>query len=268
MRRGFLILSLALVVCAFGTPVSADPSPMNPLKVDINGDNNPGVDPDPNRTQPGWQGWDFSSAPTTNTFSKSFIVGGSKVGIELRGVQNNGSMPGSRMRAEQGVENLGKVHQDLLFVSTTGAGAGLCGLDYIEMTIFMPSHAGETFQITTWSYDTAFNTYNDPSMDDYAAWSLTNPSTFGGYDPCEIRPLIPYLARTFLGGGEHDAYQYSSTFEITLNSFGKATIYGWWDGNSWEGNCHMPLNGFMIIPEPMTVALLGLGGLAMQRRKK
>jgi hypothetical protein len=238
---------------------------MNPLKVDINGEN---PDHDPCRTQPGWEGWDFPRAPTLITFTKAFTIGGDKVSVELKGVKNDGSMPGSRMRTEEGIENLGRVHQDLFFVATTGAGVNKVGLDYIEMTINMSaSQADKTFQITTWSYDTAFNTYHDSSMDDYAAWSLINPSTYGGYDPCGPRPLIPYLARTFLGGGEHDAYQYSSTFEVTLDSLGKVTIYGWWDGESWQGSYHMPLNGFMIIPEPMTVALLGLGGLALLRNR-
>jgi hypothetical protein len=57
-------------------------------------------------------------------------------------------------------------------------------------------------------------------------------------------------------------------FRATSSSTGFITLYGWMDATDWANSMHMPLNGFVIIPEPTTVALLGLGGLALLRRKR
>ncbi len=64
-------------------------------------------------------------------------------------------------------------------------------------------------------------------------------------------------------GDEHGAQFYATTDED-----GAINIYGWIDATDWSGSMHMPLNGFMVIPEPVTVALLGLGGLALLRRRR
>jgi hypothetical protein len=52
------------------------------------------------------------------------------------------------------------------------------------------------------------------------------------------------------------------------NGSGVLTLYGWIDPTDWANSMHFPLQGFIIIPEPATVALLGMGGLALLRRKK
>ena len=66
-----------------------------------------------------------------------------------------------------------------------------------------------------------------------------------------------------------------ASFYATTNPYlnpdypgGDITIYGWIDPTDWSGSMHMPLNGFEVVPEPATVALLGLGGLALLRRKR
>ena len=69
-----------------------------------------------------------------------------------------------------------------------------------------------------------------------------------------------------------NAYAYSVTFTLNVptnaTGVGVLVVYGWNDMNEWAGSFHMPLNGFMVVPEPATVALLGLGGLALLRRKR
>jgi hypothetical protein len=55
---------------------------------------------------------------------------------------------------------------------------------------------------------------------------------------------------------------------LGVDGSGSITVYGWMDATDYGNSLHMPLNGFYLIPEPTTVALLGLGGLAMLRRRK
>jgi hypothetical protein len=283
MCRKLLILCFALAVIAMSTPVSAAPSYATPLKIDLNGTTGTSL----GQTQAGWQGWDFVNSPTTNTFTKAWTIGGSKVSVELKGVKNDGSNPGSRDRLNLPDTKLGNVHEDIFFVSTTAAGVGLLGLDYIQVSLSMgAAQAGKTFGIRTFSWDSAYNTSNDSYNDDYAAWGVVNPSTNGGYhsyrwdDPCTpgdengiIKRNIPMLAEWNMQGAPPrkdntvGAYQYSGYFETTADSTGKVVIYGWFDG-SLQGSYHMPINGLTVMPEPATVALLGLGGLALLRRRK
>jgi len=59
-----------------------------------------------------------------------------------------------------------------------------------------------------------------------------------------------------------------STFRAMTDADGIIELYGWLDATDWTGSAHVPINGFIVIPEPTTVALLGLGGLALLRRKR
>jgi len=282
MCRKLLILCFALVVIAMSTPVSAAPSQADPLKIDFDGSGS-------TDTQAGWQAWQFDFSPTTNTFIKSWTIGGSKVAVELKGVKNDGSNPASRNRDNQPSTELGDMHQDLFYVATTGAGVGLAGLDYIQITFTLGSvYANKTFGISTWSWDQAFNTNNDSRQDDYVSWGVVNPASNGGYhvtrwdDPCTpadenglYKANIPTLDRNWMFGkpapyasDSVNIGTFMSQYEVTTDSIGKVTIYGWWDGDSWSGSYHMPINGLVMVPEPTTVALLGLGGLALLRRRK
>jgi hypothetical protein len=56
-------------------------------------------------------------------------------------------------------------------------------------------------------------------------------------------------------------------FKVMSDSAGVITFYGWMDASDWGGSQHVPLNGFIVMPEPATVALLGLGGLLLRRKR-
>lgn len=279
------LIILVFVIAALSISASAAPSAANPLKVDLNGNNASG---DTARTQPGWEGWDFEFAPTVNTFNKAWIIGGSKVSVELKGIKYDGTNPQTRMRSDQPSAELGDVHQDFFFVATTAADLGLCGLDYIQIRFaFGHEVANQTFRVTVWDYDDAFSTTQDPYHSVYGAWGIVNPSTYGGYqvtrwdDPCTpedengiYKNPVPTLARTYIHGRPYPAesnditaFTYSSTFEITTDDNGCASIYGWYDGDYWCCSYHMPINGFMIVPEPAIVLLLGFGAVMLRKRK-
>jgi hypothetical protein len=67
----------------------------------------------------------------------------------------------------------------------------------------------------------------------------------------------------FLGGSK-----YLVSFSAITDDEGTISIYGWIDPTDWTGSQHMPLNGFMVIPEPATVCLFGIGALSLLRRKR
>jgi len=61
--------------------------------------------------------------------------------------------------------------------------------------------------------------------------------------------------------------EHYTTFKVTADAGKTITLYGWIDATDWGGSMHMPLNGVIVVPEPATVALLGLGGLLLRRKR-
>jgi len=111
-------------------------------------------------------------------------------------------------------------------------------------------------------------------------FSIDNPvATTDTNMPCAMKDVVlaPGQGKRFSlmadvnDGSDHvgDVTKYNAKLcNVMTSSNGTLVVYGWIDSTDWSGSMHLPLNGFMIVPEPITVALLGLGGLALIRRKR
>ncbi|MBN2019459.1 MAG: PEP-CTERM sorting domain-containing protein [Sedimentisphaerales bacterium] len=255
-----MLCFIIFVITSVCLPVLAEPQNTPFLKVDLNGDNGP--------TQAGWESWSFERFPTVNTFNNTF----GNVGVTITGINYEGVLPQSRNREEPPEENneyLNNVYRDFLYIPrSTSAGFGL---DYLKID-FSGLNANTYYEFTVFDFDA----YYIPESTKYMAWGIENPANYPSYEPTVGGGgLAPKLARLHTAGADPcdpsvlDPYYYSGSFFVRTNENGQATIYGWADNESWEGSQHAPLNGFAIgIPEPGTMALLGIGILALRRRKQ
>ena len=265
------------------------------LKVDIDANGSTG----PNHTQPGWTAWEMpeywsSFGPVTKNFGSVIVT---LDGVTATG--GGGHLAGSRDRIHDPVSNCDcdfpLMYKDLVYVPHT---ASCMGEDYFEVAFnFGPSHAGETYQFTFWGWDVAFggSGYGSgsaaPPNSKWMAWSATNPDQWlnangypSGYDcpntPGESNMPADLMALTELALAQGRApwltcfddshgMTFAATLEAQLDESGRTTIYGWADMQSMVGSQHAVLNGFMIsVPEPATIALLGLGGLTIPRKRR
>ncbi|MDD5065119.1 MAG: PEP-CTERM sorting domain-containing protein [Phycisphaerae bacterium] len=289
-------LFVALVVLALCMPAMAayigfneDEEPAgaaNPLLVDITEGGAPKAD---------WQGWGpgYSwTGPVSGTLNNPFYVESWEIPtIEIDAYKtgqdpaNNG---GSRGRSG-----------GLSFVAGTGeynATAKMFGMNYLKITL--GGLAPETeYRIKLWSFE-ATNVWSANSANPrskFGVWSTLNPTSWltsngypNGYAPTEMTDGTSGMPEAMVDamGTEYgrasvmaDGYINDNNnlvgtennmvdFYVTTSATGYVTVYGWIDPTDWAGSMHMPINGLMITPEPATIALLGLGGLALLRRKR
>jgi hypothetical protein len=289
MDRREIILCLLLVAGVFTVPAFgwADINVANPLKVDIDGGGV--VTP-----TPGWISWLFPEDSGPKPLS--WFVPPDGPMLEYQYVDTVGGGGGSRNRSS-----------GLVFVGGTGyigPGAGGLGRNYNRLTISnLVPNKEHTFFI--WSFERTgvwvVNTSNPNSK--FGVWSTLNPNDwcrdngYAGFVPGEPNGYGPKIGaypitdtnmpaemqtaawgngnggRVFMqspaaGDDWYLGDEHYVRFKATSDASGAITLYGWLDATDWTGNMAMPLNGFMIIPEPATAALLGLGGLALLRRKR
>jgi hypothetical protein len=277
---------------------------VNPLKVDIDAES--GWWGEPAEPLCGWQGWIVPGSWTNP--SKEFDNPYAEYAWEIPGAQLEGyRMAGASGPSEDSYGGGGRTRSGgLCYVAGTGEFQSTSkgfGMNYMKLTL--TGLAPETnYRIYLWSYEAtnvwSVNTDNPNSK--YIAWSTTNPKTWleangygeggpntsepnGGYGPiigdypitdsnmpCDLKNMSKRLFCQAPEGDSNDyvgGLDYRATFCCVMsNSDGVITLYGWMDATDWGGSMHVPLNGFFVVPEPATVALLGLGGLALIRRRK
>jgi len=291
-------LIVLLVVAALCTPALAGwIDGTNPLLVDLGGQ---GVNPN----KAGWQSWVFAQpwvGPVVATFSNpKGAVYQQPIGqLECFDKPQANQLQGLSRSREGGFAAVGTT-------GDYSAGTQGYGMNYLKLTLSQLNPDTE-YKIRLWDWETS-GTWSMSSLNPdskFVAWSQANPKSWldanynaqpgeppnGGYGPkwsstgnsspttdsnMPAGLLSQVLARTdlaafnslsqawdLLGG---DACK--STIKVTSDDDGNIVLYAWMDATDWAGSAHVPLEGFTVMPEPTTIGLLGLGALALIRRKR
>jgi hypothetical protein len=133
---------------------------------------------------------------------------------------------------------------------------------YNDVTVRMYGGAVHQFYM----YDSsALSVYGPGSVDYLYLYENTSVSFFGSTYMNELYIDPASMAQVKL-------YAYGVNFQERIGHPGEGTIYGHWTGNDMLFNIDLVGSGayshIQIVPEPVTLALLGLGGLAVFKRRK
>ena len=294
MCKKLIVLCLALVVAGFCAPASADYiGAGNPLKVDIT------YAPDGQQPLPGWQNWglpNFWTGPSSNFYNPLAADPWEVPGAQLE-----------VYRKYQSPSNIGfsaRRSAGFAYVAWSDSPSMGFGMNYIKLTLTGLAR-NKTYEFNLWSFEQRDMWDASPSNPNskYGVWSTTNPTDWlnaNGYSgsngepdgygaimpvpdpptgesgmPAGLAALVAaHGGRTFIMAPTTDdeinyvgGTDYRVIFRAATNAYGDISIYGWIDPTDWFGNMHMPLNGFMVVPEPATMMLLGLGALLLRCRK-
>jgi len=297
------LIVLLLVVAALSIPALASSTITlaTPLKVDVLSQY--GTQDDSPIT--GFVGWDTPSAftgPLTSTFDMGGLPWENPTASYQTYRKNqspdNTGIGRSRSRGFVAVLGTGEYADPYV-------GKGF-GMNYTQLAVSGLDPDAD-YTVMVWSYDQRYawsaNTANPESK--YGIWATTNPKTWldnNGYsgnnnEPNGYGALIGDFpitdsnmpaglkALTIDCGAQGDRVNLIADADKEMQATkhiakikvhtlpgdpesGVIALYGWIEGTDYSGSFHMPLNGFMVVPEPMTIALLVLGGLALIRRKR